>query len=340
MRFGTLVLAAAAGTVVRAQRPKDEPICDYYVKALLKNNTAENQATLLTLLVNTVVIGNYTMPNVGVTVPGILAPGEIDGTKVNLAPYFNGGLASSNRGGKSGVSINFLDGGGAEPLKNNKPANNNTSKQYFLLTHLYDYFGSLLGCSMQGMAGFEAYNGQASMYEVHKFMGLGKPEMDYFIAQVGLAAASFGVAKDHVTAVADSLNKAFNRACSPPATIIKSQGEHLQAICIDQSSCLKAENAQCGKYEAVVKPQAGNATMGGAMSSGGSGTGMPSATNGMSSGGNGMPAATNGMSSGADGMPAATTDGKPASSSVPTAGASVDRYSFAAVAAGLVAFLI
>jgi len=338
MRFGTLVLAAAAGTAVQAQRPKDEPICDYYVKALLKNNTAENQATLLTLLVNTVVIGNYTMPNVGVTVPGILAPGEIDGTKVNLAPYFNGGLASSNRGGKSGVSINFLDGGGAEPLKNNKPANNNTSKQYFLLTHLYDYFGSLLGCSMQGMAGFEAYNGHASMYEVHKFMGLGKPEMDYFIAQVGLAAASFGVAKDDVTAVADSLNKAFNRACSPPATIIKSQGEHLQAICIDQSTCPKAEKAECGKYEAVVKPQAGNATMGGAMSSGG--TGMPSATNGMSSGANGMPVATNGMSSGADGMPAATTDGKPSSSSVPTAGASVDRYSFAAVAAGLFAFFI
>lgn len=168
-------------------------------------------------------------------------------------------------------------------------------------------------------------------------MGLGKPEMDYFIAQVGLAAASFGVAKDDVTAVAESLNKAFNRACSPPATIIKSQGEHLQAICIDQSSCLKAENAQCGKYEAVVKPQTGNATMGGAMSSGG--TGMPSATNGMSSGANGMPAATNGMSSGADGMPAAT-DGSPSSSSVPTAGASVDRYSFAAVAAGLFAFLI
>lgn len=58
MRFGTLALAAAAGTAVQAQRPKDEPICDYYVKALLKNNTAENQATLLTLLVNTVVIGN------------------------------------------------------------------------------------------------------------------------------------------------------------------------------------------------------------------------------------------------------------------------------------------
>ncbi|KAK2608829.1 hypothetical protein QQS21_002686 [Conoideocrella luteorostrata] len=129
MRFSNIVLAAAAGTAVNAQRPKDEPICDYYTKALLKNNTAMNQATLLTLLVNTVVIGNYTMPNVGVKVPGILAPGEVGGKMVNLAPYFSGGLASTNTGGKTGSSVNFLDGGGAEPLKMNKPANDNTSKQ-------------------------------------------------------------------------------------------------------------------------------------------------------------------------------------------------------------------
>jgi len=322
MRFSNVVLAAAAGTAVNAQRPENEPICDYYVKALLKNNTAENQATLLTLLVNTVVIGNYTMPNVGVKVPGILAPGEIDGKQVNLAPYFNGALASSNTGGKSGSSVNFLDGGGAEPLKNNKPANDNTSKQYFLLTHLYQYFGSLLGCSMQGMSGFDAYGGHASMYEVHKFMGLGKPEMDYFIAQVGLAAASFGVAKDDITAVAKSLNTAFNMACSPPATIIKAQGEQLQAICIDQSSCPKAENAQCDKYAAVVKPS--NATSMPSGSSMPTGTSMPTGSS-MSSGTN-MPTSTS--------MPSGTA------SSVPSSAAAAGGYSFAAAAAGLAAFLL
>lgn len=57
MHFSKVALLAAA-TAVSAQRPEDEPICDYYTTALLKNNTAENQATLLTLLVNTVVIGN------------------------------------------------------------------------------------------------------------------------------------------------------------------------------------------------------------------------------------------------------------------------------------------
>lgn len=37
-----------------------------------------------------------------------------------------------------------------------------------LLTHLYQFFGSLLGCSQQGMPGFSAYVGQKSMYSVHQ----------------------------------------------------------------------------------------------------------------------------------------------------------------------------
>ena len=48
-----------------------------------------------------------TQPNVGVEVPGILAKGTYNGTEVNLLPYFNGDLASSNRGGSMGVSVNF-----------------------------------------------------------------------------------------------------------------------------------------------------------------------------------------------------------------------------------------
>lgn len=87
--------------------------------ALLKDNTPANQYKLLTLLVNTVAIGNYTQPNVGVKVPGILAPGNVNGTAVNLAPYFTGALKSSNRNGVA-TSVNFLDGGGATPLMKNE----------------------------------------------------------------------------------------------------------------------------------------------------------------------------------------------------------------------------
>lgn len=159
-------LFAAIGTTV-AQRPTNTSICDYCMclasgfrsfvdrrlqnldtTALLKDNTGDNQYKLLTLLVNTAVIGNYTQPNmngqlpsnmedweqdqliISLAVPGILAVGQkYNGTDVNLLQYFNGMLNSTNNGGSSGVSQSFLDGGGAAPLKMNKPAQDTSSNQ-------------------------------------------------------------------------------------------------------------------------------------------------------------------------------------------------------------------
>lgn len=130
MRFTVAILALSFGVgFSAAQRPSNVSICDYYTTALLKNNTAANQYTLLTLLVNTALIGNYTQPNVGVAVNGILNPGTYNGTDVNLLPYFDGSLLSTNpnNGGNVGVSVNFLDDGGATPLKMNMPSNGNTT---------------------------------------------------------------------------------------------------------------------------------------------------------------------------------------------------------------------
>lgn len=56
-----LAFAAAIGSAV-AQRPANTSICDYYTTALLKNNTAANQKLVLTLVVNTAVIGNCQSP--------------------------------------------------------------------------------------------------------------------------------------------------------------------------------------------------------------------------------------------------------------------------------------
>ncbi len=128
MQLKTLALLAAVGTAV-AQRPSNTSICDYYTTALLKENNSTNQYTLLTLVVNTAVIGNYTKPNVGVKVPGILTPGMYNGTAVNLLPYFDAGLASTNDGGDAGVAVSFLDDGGAVPLMMNMPANGTNSNQ-------------------------------------------------------------------------------------------------------------------------------------------------------------------------------------------------------------------
>ncbi|KAH6887018.1 hypothetical protein B0T10DRAFT_443233 [Thelonectria olida] len=310
MRFSNIALAAAAVTSATAQRPSDTPICDYYTTALLKNNTADNQAALLTVLVNTVVIGNYTKPNVGVKVPGILAAGKINGTTVNLLPYFTGELASTNRGGKKGVSVNFLDGGGATPLMKNMPANDTSSNQYFLLTHLYQFFGSLLGCSMQGMPGFDAYTAEASMYKVHKFMDLDYYEVTYFVQQVGLAAASFGVEKDDITAVATALNSIFNVRCAPATTVIKAQGSELQSICIDSKTCPLAMDGVCSKYDTPVEPK--NATETGSESS-----------------------MTASMTSGST-----TSTGTTEATSTSTGGAVANGLSWAAIAVGFAAFMM
>ncbi|KAI4719025.1 hypothetical protein E4T48_04722 [Aureobasidium sp. EXF-10727] len=262
MRPSTFVAGLAA--VAAPALAQNASICDKYTTALLKENTGANQLTLLTLLVNTVVIGNYTKPNMN-AVPGILAKGEFNGTEVNLLPYFNGGLASSNRGGSSGVSINFLDDGGAVPLTMNMPSNGTSSNQYKLMTHLYQYFGALLGCSATG---FPSYAGFGSQAAVHRFMDLSAAEVGYFIQQVALAASSFGVTQDDIAVVGKALNSIFNVRCAPPTTVIPAQGAQLQSICQDET-CPLAPMATCAAYPATMKPAKSNSTMAGSGSANG-----------------------------------------------------------------------
>jgi hypothetical protein len=125
----SLSLLALSTPIVNAQnRPTNTSICDFYTTALLKNITAENQLALLTLVVNTAVIGNYTTPNKN-AVPGILNPNAtFNGKPVNLVPYFSGQDASTNVNGNA-TAVNWLDGGGAKPLMNNTASNNTASNQ-------------------------------------------------------------------------------------------------------------------------------------------------------------------------------------------------------------------
>jgi len=312
--------------------PDGTSICDYYTKALLGDTSAEHEATLLTLLVNTVVIGNYTKPTIpnvkfpDVMVPGILAKGMVNDTEVNLLPYFNGGLASSNRGGDSGVSVNFLDDGGAAPLMMNMPSNGTSSNQYFLLTHLYQFFGTLLGCTSQGTSdAFSAYKGHPSMYNVHKFMALSYAENTYFIQQVGLAAQSFGVADSDIQKVAMSLSKAFNYRCAPAITLAPALGSQLQSICTAED-CPVAANSTCSAYAPVMQPGIANGTL--AM-----GEGNKTSTATMTAANGGMP--TGGSMGGAAGGSASAGGNGPATTSPATAGAAAIAGS--GLAAGLAA---
>lgn len=123
-----------------------------------------------------------------------------------------------------------------------------------MLTHLYEYFGNLLGCTQYGKTGYKAYAGHTGMYDVHKFMALDAYEVGYFIQQVGLSAASFGVADADVTAVGQALNMLFGERCAAPAKVLPTAPAELQAICIE-SDCPVAQNATCSSYDAVVEPK-------------------------------------------------------------------------------------
>ena len=102
-----------------------------------------------------------------------------------------------------------------------QPSNDSTtcmSNQCMLLTHLYQLFGKLLGCSRYNSSDFPAYAGDPNMYRVHKFMYLNNAENTYFITQVGGAAAAYGVSRADVSAVGTSLTSIFNRQCSVPTS--------------------------------------------------------------------------------------------------------------------------
>lgn len=79
-------------------------------------------------------------------------------------------------------------------------------------------------------------------------MALDPYEIGYFITQVGLSAASFGVAQSDINVVANALFSLFSYKCSPPATVVPSQGAVLESICVDVT-CPADPNAMCGLYD-------------------------------------------------------------------------------------------
>ncbi|KAI8903631.1 hypothetical protein EDD86DRAFT_250344 [Gorgonomyces haynaldii] len=197
-----------------SERPSNVPICDFYTQKIFGQNNAQNQVKLLTKLVNTVVIGNYTAGTTVDGIVGILAPVVVNGERVDLAGFFNGQLQTTNVGGIPS-RVNFLDGGGAEPLKQDLPANSQNTNQFRLLTHLYSFFGGAIGCSDKQ---FPPYTGNPSMLETHRFMNLDANQLAFFTQQLGLAAKSFGVADADIAIIANVMNTVFNVRCAQPSS--------------------------------------------------------------------------------------------------------------------------
>ncbi|PWN35970.1 uncharacterized protein FA14DRAFT_184804 [Meira miltonrushii] len=281
MKFLTLVAGFSAAFAAVSAQSSNQSICDKYTTALLKDNNATNQKTVLTLVVNTALIGTYSnatgAPKNNVT--GILNNGTYGGQPVSLLKFFDGSLKSTNRNGNP-TAVNFLDGGGAEPLKMNMPANDSSSNQYTLVTHLYEFFGTLLGCSDQTQNGpFMTYQGVQSMSQVHRFMNLDETEMNYFIEQVGMSATSFGVSDADAMTVGNSLNKTFNYRCAPPVVLGPGFANVSQSTCL-AADCMVYSPPDCnqmgdsypnGTNNAQPQSAAASGSSSGSSGSGGSG---------------------------------------------------------------------
>jgi len=98
-----------------AQRPSNLPLCDYYAETQYGSNTNDTQAKLITGIVSLAFGGPFNLPNVSTELTGILNPGKFSDQSVDLQPYFNGSIDSTNLN-NAPVGINWLDGGGTQPL--------------------------------------------------------------------------------------------------------------------------------------------------------------------------------------------------------------------------------
>lgn len=84
-------------------------------------------------------------------------------------------------------------------------------------------------------------------------MDLDAAEVGYFVQNVGLAAASFGVSSADVATVGSALMSLFGYRCSP-AVAITTTDPLLQSICI-APDCPLAPNAVCNMYAPAYEPE-------------------------------------------------------------------------------------
>lgn len=98
-----------------AQRPSNASTCDYYAQAKYGANTSATQFQLVQGIVASAFGGKFNLSNMPSDLTGILNPGTFDNLNVDLSPWFDGSIPSTNLN-NAPVGLNWLDGGGIEPL--------------------------------------------------------------------------------------------------------------------------------------------------------------------------------------------------------------------------------
>lgn len=175
------------------------------------------------------------------------------------------------------------------------------------------------------MTGYAAYSGEASQYQVHKFMDLSYAEVTYFITQVATSAMSFGVAPEDLADVGTAINSLFNVRDGNLATVIPAQGAQLQSICTDETCPLAKNSTMVGYLTNVTEPSTVAAGAGSTATGSGSGSGSSTKTSSASHSGTATGTATG------SGASAST-------SSTSTNGASAVGFSMLAVFGSVLGF--
>lgn len=108
--FGLLLSGFA-----QAQRPSNASTCDYYALARYGANTSTTQFQLVQGIVASAFGGKFNLSHMPSDLTGILTPGIFENLEVDLTPWFDGSIPSTNLN-NAPVGLNWLDGGGIEPL--------------------------------------------------------------------------------------------------------------------------------------------------------------------------------------------------------------------------------
>jgi hypothetical protein len=112
-----LALFAVLFGLALAQRPNNASVCDYYAERRFGTNNSDTQLQLVQGIVGLAFGGAFNLSNVSSEITGIMNPGTFEGQPVDVRPYFNGSIASTNLNNEP-IGINWLDDGGLDPLYN------------------------------------------------------------------------------------------------------------------------------------------------------------------------------------------------------------------------------
>ena len=118
-----LAITTLFGAIL-AQRPSNASICDFYApnastcdnyaQELFGANNSNIQFQFVQHIVALAFGGSFNLSGT-LSITGILNPGSFNGLNVDLRPWFNSSIDSTNLNNQP-VGINWLDDGGLDPL--------------------------------------------------------------------------------------------------------------------------------------------------------------------------------------------------------------------------------